>query len=205
VRGRISHGWPTLRDEGVGAFVAKALDTTFFSRLALFALAVGVAPPRPVLGAGVTARFLGEDELEVLDRERPGAATSARVRAARGDRCFAVTVDGQIRGTRWIARGSAVIDHLGMVLPLAPGEAYHYDLWTHPAARRQGLASLGTDALLHALAAEGTRVVFRAIVPENQAGIGSAHASGAVRVGTLYRVGLGPLSWRGVRRTSAPQ
>jgi GNAT superfamily N-acetyltransferase len=194
--------WPTVRDEGWRAFLAKLLDATVYSRLTLFTLEVPASPPAPTLPPGVATGWLPAERLPALADERPGSAARTLERAARGDRCFAVELDGVPRNLRWIARGRARIEHLDCDLPLGTDDAYHYDLWTDPAARRRGLAALGTAALLVELAGEGVRRVTRAIIPENAAGAASARAAGFRETGTIWRLGIGRLSRLGVRRAS---
>ena len=195
----LRNAWPTLREAGWRTFLAKALDATVYSRLILYTRPVGDAPA-PALPPSVSAGWVASERVAALERDRPGITAAARERATRGDRCFAIELDGELRNVRWIAVGRAWIDHLSLELPLGPHGAYHYDLWTHPETRRRGLSALGDRALLAELARAGVTSVTRAIVPWNAAGIGSARAAGFREAGTAFRAGLGALAWRGVRR-----
>jgi GNAT superfamily N-acetyltransferase len=196
---RLRNLWPTLRDQGWRAVVAKALDATVYSRLILFEQEVGEPAP-PELPPGVAAGWVPWQRLAELEAVRPGITEKARERAARGDRCFGIEIDGELRSVRWLARGRGRVDHLDDDLDVGADGVYHYDLWTHPAARRRGLAALGAAAVLERLAAEGVTRVTRAIVPENPGGMATARAAGFRQVGIVWRFGFGPLSMRGVRR-----
>lgn len=115
-------------------------------------------------------------------------------RLAAGHWCFATRQGGRVVSASWLARGVYPIDFLGRSLPLAPDEASVYDLYTAPDQRRRGATDARAVALMRAAHQAGYRRLLAAVLPENEAGLGSPRRFGYHPIGVVGFVGLG--RWR---------
>jgi hypothetical protein len=197
------------RRRGVGfqlpTLVERALSATVLRRLTLLSLELTGRRPAPEPTGTLTFGFLGPDDVEELERLRPGLGADARDRFAHGERCFAARApNGTLASIRWVATGRARIEFLGCALRLRNGEAYNFDTWTHPAFRGRGAASAAGSRLGDALVAEGVRTVLRAVWPANRDGLRNAAREGFVPIGSLTAVRVGPFRRFRQRRDDAP-
>jgi hypothetical protein len=69
---------------------------------------------------------------------------------------------------RWVASGAPHIDYLGVALPLAGGELYHFDSFTSPSFRRRSVSTVSQDELVKALRADATVRLVRAVHPRTE-------------------------------------
>ncbi len=183
------------------ATLERVLSATILRRLTLFALDLDrrAEPGEPTLA--VVFGFLGPDDAAALEGLRRGLGALALERFARSDRCFAArTADQRVVSVRWVSRGRAPIEFLGLTLELAGDEAYNFDTWSDPSVRGQGVASATGARLNDVLAREGVRTVLRAVWPANEEGLRNATREGFAPVGFVASVRLGPLRRRIVRR-----
>jgi GNAT superfamily N-acetyltransferase len=105
-------------------------------------------------------------DLHRLDRSDQSGllprALHSRVRrfVARGDEGFVAHVDGRFSGWVWLSRVSHRDPYSGLLIRLAPDEAYAYALFVEPEDRPHGVAAVLMTEMLRAVAddAELTRV-----------------------------------------------
>jgi GNAT superfamily N-acetyltransferase len=181
-----------MREEGPRALTVAVLGETVYRRLAL--VERDLAAPAGRIRADLQFGFLDEGGLDGYDRLRPGQGPQAAARLAAGHRCFATWLNGKLAAVRWLASGSAHIDYLDLRLTLAPGEIYHYDMFTDPSLRRRGISASSQEALFLILREEGYLRIVRAILPENRAAVRDAESTGYRIVGRVGYVRVG--SWR---------
>ncbi len=182
--------------------IERALSATVLRRLTLLALDLDRRPAEREPLVSLSFGFLGQSDVDALERLRPGLGDAARDRFGHGECCFAARADenGRIVSVRWVARDLARIEFLDLALPLADDEAYNFDTWSDPSVRGQGVASATGSHLYATLAAEGVRTALRAVWPANEGGLRNAAREGFVPVGTLASIRLGPIRRRVVRR-----
>jgi ribosomal protein S18 acetylase RimI-like enzyme len=84
----------------------------------------------------------------------PKASAHVRPFLARGDTGLVALDDGRPVGWIWLSRVSHRDPWSGLVIRLAPDEAYAYDLWTRPEARQAGAGPALVGAMLREAQAE---------------------------------------------------
>jgi GNAT superfamily N-acetyltransferase len=194
-----------LRKEGARSFAFRVLGETVYRRLVIVERDLHEPPPELDRAPAVSFDFLDEGGLDGYEALRPGRRAQAAARLAAGDRCFAGWSDGRLVAARWLATGTPLVEYLGVRLPLAADEIYHYDTFTDPELRRRGVSTAAQGALFPRLRDEGFRWSVRAILPENRAAVADAARGGYVRRGRFGYVRFGPLRrefvrWRRERR-----
>jgi ubiquinone/menaquinone biosynthesis C-methylase UbiE len=107
-------------------------------------------------------------------------------RFERGDRAFgAVDANGRVCHVRWVATTRAHIPEIGRDVVLAPRQAYFYNGYTRPDARRCGLDGLVRNFIFATLQSEGYGSVYSYVRRHNRAGLRAAsrwqQAIGTVR------------------------
>ena len=178
------------REEGPRRLWLKAWGELGYRRLVLVELAAGVPAIAPVGdgGEGLDVGELRDDE----DPVRPGAPDEhVPVRLAAGHSCFVARRAGVVVASCWVARGALRSDHLGLELPLQPGEALIYEVYTAPAGRRQGVATTMQAWVASSLRAGGVDRVLALVDPENDEGLALFTRLGFRRAGTVRSAGLG--------------
>jgi GNAT superfamily N-acetyltransferase len=163
-----------------------------FSRLHVFR-----ATPAPVpapIPAGVRIAWVEPGEL--LPRCEDSAldlpADWAREALARGDRCLAAFLQGELAGYSWVARGRA--PHVDGIEVEVPASAeYRYKTFVRAEHRGRGIATALYRAADAGLAKRGGGEAFLCIAPRNHASQRSAVAAGARRVGTVAYWVAGPI------------
>jgi ribosomal protein S18 acetylase RimI-like enzyme len=175
----------TLRSEGLGAVMAKAVGALGSGGTVV----VFEMRPRRVLERtapvhGVSVRPLEEADLPDYASSQPSSAEMVAARLRRGDRCVVAVERGRVLGSRWASTVSADIGDLWLSFPLCPRVAYSYDAFTLPEARGRGIAAAVTAALLEDLIEDGAERVINAVLPDNPAGQGLARERSEA-VGTL--------------------
>jgi RimJ/RimL family protein N-acetyltransferase len=118
----------------------------------------------------------------------------ARLRFARGDRCFAAWSGDEIVSTRWIAEGRGYVVYLDRWVALESNDVYLYETHTQPEHRGHGVSAAAGTRLAADLAAEGKHRILAAVLSENRAGRRAYEKAGYRRTGTIGYVRLGP--WR---------
>jgi GNAT superfamily N-acetyltransferase len=153
------------------------------------------------------------------------------LRVARGCRCFAISLAGEVAGYGWLSAGAEWIGELGLEIAPGPGEAYVWNCVTLPAqrlrgffrclllfiveqARREGCSRLWIGSLDDgpetAVAGAGFAPALRIHVTEGQAGrilaVSSAEGADLELVAAAQAV-LGardrPMPWRFVTPPAA--
>lgn len=164
----------------------------------LFARDLDELPPAPAPRGEWTTREAGAWELDaVLEGSEPGhSAEALRDRFRRAHRCFvAEDGEGRIGHTRWVTSEPPYVPEIRRHLLLPPGDAYFYDGFTRPQARRRGLDGATRCAIFQALRRRGFRRAVSYVRADNPAGL---RAAGRWQrpVGRVRYLRLGP--WRNV-------
>ena len=166
-----------------------------------------VRPARVPIEVGVARR---EDTQDYVGLRPWRAAAQLHERMDAGHRWFVARVDGRVTAARWVAVDSGHMEETGFSFPLAPDEAYVYDAFTAPAARRQGISRALLGAVLARLSAEGRRRALNAYRPEDPAGRALMHDLGEPiamvhgwRLGPWHRAFARPV--RGRRKPDCPR
>lgn len=160
-------------------------------------------PPSSQHGHGYRVREAHPAELEAVRAgSDPGrAAETLRERFRRGHRCFVAEGPGGAVGhVRWVTGDPPWVPELRRDLLLAPGDAYFYDGFTRPDARRRGLDGLTRTAIFRALRERGFRRAVSYVRADNPAGLRAA-ARWQRPVGTVrwVRIGRGRPRLVGIR------
>jgi len=163
------------------------------TRLALWAIDPRQAPPAPAprlpagLGeigaplAGPLVRAMGPD----------GGMVAARL--ARGCRCFAARLDGEVVAFAWVSTGTEWIGEIGATIRLPAGEAYVWNCVTLPGHRRQRLYTALLGAVTAALRHEGASRLWVATLldlPHAGRGVATAGFRPALTVTCLSAAGV---------------
>lgn len=112
----------------------------------------------------------------VREGSDPGRSVETlRERFRRGHLCFvAVDSEGTVGHVRWVTTEPPHVPELRRSLLLAPGDAYFYDGYTRPEARRRGLDGLVRTAIFRALRERGYRRAVSYVRSDNPAGLRAA-------------------------------
>ena len=118
--------------------------------------------------------------------------TALAERFTRGDRAFgAVDANGRICHVRWVATSRVHIPEIGRDIVLAPRQAYFYNGYTRPDARRHGIDGLVRNFIFATLQSEGFSSVYSYVRLDNRVGYRAAskwqQAVGTVRHLRLFR------------------
>ncbi len=145
------------------------------------------APDAP---AGIAVRLGSPSELARLVSARPpeaGLADRFAQRFHRGDLCIvAVEADGAVARSSWVATTPTWIPELDMDIVLRPGEAYLYDGYTTPDARRRGIDGAVRCFVFDMLRAAGFTRVYSYCRGDN---------APALRAANRWQTRLGELSF----------
>jgi len=135
------------------------------------------APPGAVASSGFQAVQLAAGDPDAL---REGGdptqdATALTARFARGDRAFgAVDATGRVCHVRWVATSRVHIPEIDRDIVLASREAYFYNGYTRPDARRRGVDGLVRNFIFATLQAEGYSRVCSYVRLNNRPGVRAA-------------------------------
>jgi ribosomal protein S18 acetylase RimI-like enzyme len=193
-RAAVRRAVEVLREAGPGLLARKVLAELFYQRLIVYEARLD-APRRPIRSE-LPVRFevLGTDRVADYLACLPGAnPEQIERRMSTGDRCHAARLYGEVVAVRWVAFRDVQLTRLGVVLPVAEGDAYLYGAYTAPRWRRHGIAAALTADILNRLQADGYRRALSARIPENTAAR-SLNPSRGRPVAVLGVVGVGP--WR---------
>ncbi len=102
---------------------------------------------------------------------RPKASREAVLdRLERGQRCYALWIDGAIVCVCWAATGTVHIDYLDAFLILEPTDVYMFDAYTAPGHRGQTLAADVYRHIMWTSSREGMRRSVGLLAVENRSG-----------------------------------
>lgn len=93
------------------------------------------------------------------------------VRAARGERCFASSVDGVAVHARWVTSDTKQIPETGQWITVPEREAYVFDSYTVPAWRGKRATRAARAVMDRTLHAEGIRRVWNYVRTDNYASL----------------------------------
>ncbi len=184
------------RDEGVSSLWFKLLGELCYRRVWVFErpLTVG-ATSRVELPDDVSLDELTPDEIDGYLELRPGTdAPMLLQRLDAGERCVVARQGGRLLHAAWVSPGRAWIEYLDRTIELADDEAYVYEVFSAPEARRRALSVAVADAIADRMRAAGCRRLLAVVMPENHAGARAVMAWRYRRCGTLRSVRLG--RWR---------
>ena len=169
----------------------------------------GWRAPAAVAPARFRALQLSAADVEAL---REGGDPSQDVAAlgerfTRGDRAFgAVDVSGRVCHVRWVATARVHIPEIDRDIVLASRQAYFYNGYTHPEARRCGIDGLVRNFIFATLQSEGFGTVYSYVRTDNRPGFRAAsrwqQAVGTVR---YFRLGRSAPWLAGLSRVSIPR
>ena len=188
------------REEGARALVTKTLGETVYRRLDLVERGLQEDLPPSREAPELSYSWLDETGLDAYERLRAGSGEQAAARLADGHRCFATWLGDRLVAVRWVATGAPLVEYLGIRLPLAAGEVYHYDTFTDPTLRRRGISAATQGQLFRVLRGEGYVRAVRAVLPENRAAVRDAAATGFEACGKMGFVQLGRRRREFIRR-----
>ena len=150
--------------------------------------------PKPRTTTQFCARQFEPAEIDALleggDPTQDATILAARFR--RGDRAFgAVDADGKVCHVRWVATTPAYIPEIGCDIVPRLREAYFYNGYTRPDARRRGVDGLVRRFIFDTLRAEGFETVCSYARLDNPVGLRAAarwqHAIGTVHYVAPFR------------------
>lgn len=141
-------------------------------------------------------RRISADDPVVADFPRPAAVVAKRF--AEGSECHVAWVKGQFAGHIWIARGRYAEDEVRCIYEIGePATAvWDYDVYIEPRLRLGRTMARLWKAVDDDLAARGARWSFSRINRFNAASMRSHLRLGAVELGRVVFVVLGPLELR---------
>ena len=147
--------------------------------------------------AGVEVRELRHDEARNLAARREGWFFPQAVdeSLSRGDRCFAVLVDGVVACSNWCS--VQPLSQFGLLLKPPRDGFFEHRLFTTPEFRGRRLQALLREFVMEVHSAEGYRWYLNTMYSTNSSSLRAAFKLGFRRVGTIIL--LGPDSW-GLKR-----
>jgi hypothetical protein len=129
----------------------------------------GVVVPAPY-----TWKLAGPDEIDYMDRHPEATSSTAYARrAAHGDRCICLLHDDELVGYQWVRfRACCALCGFGgsmelTFLPLAPNQAFFYDLYTYTAHRQRGVAKILRHVAYQGLMQLGIEEALSLVDPQN--------------------------------------
>ncbi len=178
-----------------GRLAAKAISVVR-RRMLLIVYPTGTSViPTVRVASRAAYRVLEAAELPAYDAFRPNEDPSlARDRLARGDRCVVVWRGDRIAACCWTARGDVYVPYLDARLALAPGDVYHYDLFTAYESRGRGLLMALIAAAAKVEQADGARRSVGLIAVENVTSWTAFRDLGVASAGEYTMLRAGP--WR---------
>lgn len=180
---------------GTARLAARRLAAPLFETGGLVVFVRDLDEPLPDPGAGDPVYRAREATAAELAALRRGCAPSRsndtlRERFRRGDLCFVVEGPDGIGHTRWVTGEPPYVPEVRRNLVLAPGDAYFYDGFTRPDARRLGLDGVARRAIFRALRDQGFRRALSYVRTDNPAGLRAA-SRWQRRAGTIRYLRLG--------------
>lgn len=185
----VGRGANADRSETWGASVTICSAVSAASRLPIEDLGPGVDP----------------EEIVAVARASNLTATEVALRLARGSRCVALSVDGEVATTCWVSECAEWLGELeGWFVP-GPGDAYVWDCATRPVFRGNHLYPYLLRQTLDRLSSDGVRGVWIATEWNNWQSARGVTQAGFRPVGAVVCIRVGRLRWqRVVADPSAP-
>lgn len=168
-----------LAQEGFGQFLKRAVakvsspllefgSVTFFLR----ELEQALPEARPALKLHLRQASASDLDLVLAASDPSRSLEALQRRLRRGDLCFiAITEDGRVANSRWVATSRARIPELGRDLILRSNEAYIYDSYTHPDFRRCGVDGAVRRFVLSHLRSAGFQKAYSYVRGDNPVGL----------------------------------
>lgn len=185
----------TAMREGGDDFVRRrVLEAVLADWLVLAKDLTVPARPEPTRKGLRLATFADGDEppaLSTLASRLDEATVAARLAA--GHVCFAVLAGDQPLSAVWARSDALWLPFLRRLAPLAPGEVYLYDSYTHASFRRQGLTTLRRAASHQALRERGFRRALAYVMARNRGGLAATLRAGYAEAERHRWLHLGPL------------
>jgi SAM-dependent methyltransferase len=190
-------------DEGPLVLLMRVLGETGYRRVDVLERSLVGGREATSSEGGIRLGVLDAADLPAYFRLRPAADEGTiRRRLAGESLCVVAWLREELAGVTWLTRADRVhIDYLGIEIALNPDEAYLYESYTAPAARRRGLAGLRSLYGGELLRQAGCGRIVSVVVPENRAGRRAVDKVGARYVGRLGCIRVGP--WRRTLASSA--
>lgn len=137
--------------------------------------------------------FLGPDELSRFAKTDPSLNLDSAFLAealARGDRCFALVLNGVLAAYAWYAMGPVPLEGRLMAVPL-PGYVYMYRAFTAPAFRGRGLYGAGVAAGMRAFKQQqpGFKGIVSCVEWHHHASLNGLERIGLGAVGRVFAFG----------------
>mgnify|MGYP001819871590 CR=1 FL=1 len=171
------------------------VKTTFLREMVLVARELSPPPPMPTLSLEVSIRALGRTE---FPRSRDGLRRSLSQksfveRVERGDVCFALSIEGAVVHTAWVAVRRGPIEYLRRDLALEEDEIFVFDSYTNPEYRSLHLATARAAFVAEHYASRGFRRSLGVVAVENKAGLAVPESVGYRRIGSYGAFCIGRL------------
>jgi ribosomal protein S18 acetylase RimI-like enzyme len=122
--------------------------------------------------------WAGPEEIAYIDRHPEATSPTAYTRrAARGDRCLCIMLGENVVGYQWVTRrAGCVMCGFGprmeiKLFPLAPHQAFAYDIYTYRNYRGRGIGTMLKRLLYLSMKEEGAREVLVLVAPDNHASL----------------------------------
>lgn len=179
-----------------GQTLAMKVITTFYRRLVLLERAMVPPPPMPVVPSPVEIGSVDiSTDLTDLTTFRPSLSTKSILeRLDRGEKCFAVWIDGRIVHTAWVAVHRARVEYLSRDIVLEKDDVFIFDSYTTPEFRGRHLAQARAAFVASYYSVRGFRRSLGLVAVENRAGLAVPEALGYRRIGRYSALGIG--RWR---------
>jgi GNAT superfamily N-acetyltransferase len=156
------------RERGVRAVWFVVIAELGYRRMLVREVALDSPIPDITPSLPVTFDQLRPDQIEEYKALRKGEKPHlAETRLADGHRCFVARHADAIVCVCWAATGRAWSEYLSAPIPLAPGEAYLYDMFTRVDVRGKGVAEALRAEMCRWYRDRGFRRVLSYMVPEN--------------------------------------
>jgi hypothetical protein len=185
-----------LRYGGLRYLARRAVGKLLWAEWIALAIDLDGRSRLPATSLPLAFRALDSHELEQFLLLRPGLTREEVLgRLAAGHRCLAVWLEGNVVAAVWVRFDRSWLPILERSMPLAAGEAYAYDSFTHPDYRQVGAVTFLGRSASNYLAGLGYRRRICYVLAENQPGLAAAKAIGyevTGRLGWLHvgRVGV---------------
>ena len=122
--------------------------------------------------------WAGPEEIAYIDRHPEATSPTAYTRrAARGDRCLCIMQGADVVGYQWVTRRNGCVmcgfsPKMEIILfPLAPDQAFSYDVYTYRNYRGRGVGTMLKKLLYQSMREEGAKEVLALVAPHNHASL----------------------------------
>ncbi len=149
--------------------------------------------PRDV--QGVSFGLAEPEDLEVIKNHPEGLSNRVYSRRIRnGDQCYCLKRNGEVVCYNWVRFTTCCVFCGRKVsfnfMPLLPGQAFVYDLYTYEQYRGEGLGSYMKECLVYELCSKGIKEMWSIVEPGNSASIRIHIRLGSKMHALVYGFGL---------------